>query len=465
MKKIHFIGIGGTGMSPLAKIMLEKGYVISGSDIKKNESIENLINQGVMYFQGHNPSNVKDCDLVIYTSALLQDNPELIEASRKGIPCIHRSELIVSLSKSKKGIYVGGTHGKTTTTSMITHIFKQSGKNPTYAVGGILNNYNTNGENGNDAFCIFEACESDKSIKKYSPHIGIITNIETDHLEYYDGNFENLLSSFFEFSEKIDKDGHLIICASNSHKFNLIKNTKCKITTIDVWNTEDEIDYTVDYSAKVIQMTEVNTIYQLYNKQNKICEITINIPGIHNVYNSLYALAAGSIADISMEDIIRALNSFKGVKQRYQKLVDGDVTVIEDNAHHPTEIKMVIELAKMKGNRVIVLFQAQRSSRLYYLFNEFIQSFKRADVVLVADTYSPIDETTIYDVSAKDLVKGISRYNQEVKYYESMDDIKDNLLNIAQKGDIILSLGIAGDTSTLIKDVASFIKNEEIVTP
>ncbi|MCK5595558.1 UDP-N-acetylmuramate--L-alanine ligase [bacterium] len=447
VKSIHFVGIGGIGMSGLAHILLKSGYEVSGSDKKTSSIINKLKLNGAHIFRDHSAKNITTQDIVVYSTAISKSNPELVEAGKRKIPIIHRAELLAKTADNKKSIFVTGCHGKTTVTSMIAHMLIKTGYDPTVIVGGKISSLGGNARLGASQWFVAEADESDKSFLKLNPYLGIITNIDEDHLEYYK-NLEDITNTFHYFAERVDKSGRIFCCIDN-------KNAKELVSKLHKENFEPPIttygmSKNADIRADNLIREGFSTNFDVYKNAELLGSIKIGVQGKHNVINMLAAVALGMEIGLSFDSIKKALQSFRGVDRRFQiKAHIGNMMIIDDYAHHPTEIKAVLETAKNLGKkRVVAVFQPHRYTRTEKLYKEFAVSLETADKVILTDVYSagepPIKGAgtdTIFNAMKKNSYK-------DVVYIPDKNRILSYLSNTIEKGDIILFMG-AGDISAV----------------
>ncbi len=441
IKKVHFIGIGGYGMSALAKVLIHMGTKVSGSDLKSSNLTHSLESLGADIFIGHNTANIKDVDLAVYSTAIPEGNSELKECKRQGITLWHRSDLLAKFINSYFGIAVAGTHGKTTTTSMISLILQEAGLDPTALVGGEVANFKSNARFGRSQYLVAEACESDHSFLRYYPMMSVLTNIEPDHLEYYDGDFSKLVDTYKIFLEHIDPKGVLVYCADdeNAQKIkDAFKGEKLSYS----------LEVSADYKAVNLSSDRGNYKYDVVEKGKPIGTINLSVPGKHNVYNSLGGVVIARKLGIDFSAIKDALVQFQGAKRRFQVLgKHNDITVVDDYAHHPTEVKATLEAARdYSRGRVVVVFQPHRYSRLSYFIDDFAQSFTDADITVLHDVYSA-GEKPIEGINSIELKQKIEKLGKtQVCHFPDHTEIINYLKEIVQKDDTVLFLG-AGDIS------------------
>ena len=446
--KIHFMGIGGISMSGLAEVLLERGFSITGSDMKSSPITEKLEHHGASIVYGQKAENITDdIDLVVYTAAIHPDNPEFQAVIRKGIPHMDRAELLGQImSNYKNSIAVSGTHGKTTTTSMLSLIMLAGACDPTISVGGILKDIDGNIRVGRSQNFITEACEYTNSFLKFNPRIELILNVDADHLDFFK-DLDDIRHSFRLFSEKLNKDGILIINGEIPDLSDFTQGLPCKIITYGL-EADD------DYTAKNISFNEYACgSYDLYVNGEKLDHITLNVTGLHNVSNSLAAIAAARELGIPMEHIKTGLMKFKGTDRRfeYKGEVNG-ITILDDYAHHPTEIEATLTAAKNYPHRKIwCAFQPHTYTRTKALLHEFGKALSLADHVVLADIYAAREADT-GEIHSKDLQAEIRRQGTEVDYFSTFEEIENFLLKNCHPGDLVITMG-AGDIVNVGEDL------------
>lgn len=436
IKHIHFIGIGGVGMSALAMVLLKRGFDVSGSDISNGAIQEHLAKEGAIVFIGHDACQLRDAEAVVVSSAIREDNPELIEAKKHGIVVYHRSDVLAYLLNDARGIAVAGAHGKTTTSSMLACICKDCNVDPTIVIGGMVKKLNGNARNGQGDIVVAEADESDGSFLKLNPYIALITNIEDDHLDYY-GNIENIYKAFKMFTNNVKAGGQAVLCIDNKTVQRLSKEIKTNFVTYGV---ENEV---AEYFAKNIQFSIGKTTYDLYHYGEFISEVMIQLPGTYNVLNSMAAIVSASLVGISLKDAIRTIANFEGTKRRFEtKGKVNSIWVVDDYAHHPTEIKATLKAAKgTNPKKCICVFQPHRYSRTKLLLEEFATAFVDCDELILADIYAA-SETPLEGINSELLANEINRVTgKEVKCISSFEVIKDYILKVAEPGYLLLTVG------------------------
>jgi len=436
---VHFIGIGGSGMNGIAIIMRGLGYRVTGSDLKPSAVTERLEALGVTCYAGHAEKNLGDAEMVVASTAIPLDNVELMEARRRGLPVVHRGEMLAWLMRRQKGIAVAGAHGKTTTTSMTALVFEQNGMDPTIIIGGELTDIGGNAKLGWGDYMVAEADESDGSFLKLDPFIEIITNIEDDHLDYYK-SVENIVAAFRRFMARVLEEGTAVVCLDDPGIREILKEYHGPRLTYALERPE------ADYTMQNLHLNGQVTAGEVYYKDEYLGRLELNVPGRHNLSNALAVVAAGRFSGIPFEGIAAALKKFRGAGRRFQLTGEvGGIKVIDDYAHHPSEIKATLRAARqVKTGRVVSVFQPHRYTRTSILGERFGEAFSDADVIIVSDIYSA-GERPIEGVSARTIVSAIEKHEgRDVIYLPTRQEIVDYLVRTASPGDIILTMG-AGD--------------------
>lgn len=438
IKHIHFIGIGGSGMSGIAEVLFNLGYKVTGSDVKASDTTGRLERLGITIFISHRPENINGSDVVVYSSAVKKDNPEVVFAKEKLIPVIPRAEMLAELMRMKYGIAIAGTHGKTTTTSMIATILGAQGMDPTVVIGGKLNSIGSNARLGKGEFLVAEADESDGSFLKLSPTIAVVTNIDREHMDHYK-DMDEVKATYLTFINKIPFYGCAILCLDHPNIQGLIpKITRRHITY--------GLTAQADFSARDIETTEMKTSFDVWRRGKNMGRVMVKIPGEHNVYNALAAIAVAMELDIGFEQAKDSIANFSGVERRFHiKGVANGITIVDDYGHHPVEIKATLKAAKDGWKqRVVAVFQPHRYSRTQDLFHEFLSAFNDADMLILTDIYAAGEEK-IPGISSEILYNNIKTYgHRDVVYIPDKKDIPDYLNKIAKPGDMVITLG-AGD--------------------
>ena len=454
---IHFIGIGGSGMSGLASILLDSGYKISGSDIVTSKITKRLTDKGVTIFRGHNENNVEEADLVVISSAIPESNPEIRGARDRKITIIKRAEMLARLMDNKYGIAVAGTHGKSTTASMISLLLEKSGFDPTVVVGGELNNFKNNAKLGKGNHIVVEADESDGSFLELNPQMAIVTNIEDDHLDHYE-NMENILKDFKKFIDRVPDSGRVILCKDCDNVKGLVKQYERNHVSYGIFNE-------ADLMAKDIELDKLNSKSKIYWQGEKIGELYLKVAGYHNILNALAAIAVARELGISFIEITKILETFQGVHRRMEIVanLNDKILIIDDYAHHPTEIKATLSALRSswQDRRIIAVFQPHRYSRTKLLAEKFGRAFFDADCVIINDIYSA-NESPISGISGETIFKEVKKNNhRQIKYLPSKDDILSYLSEIVQPRDIIITMG-AGDIWTVGQELAEQLKKTKV---
>lgn len=436
-KKIHMIGIGGVSMSGLAEILLNWGFEISGSDSTKSEQIEKLKNAGIKIFFNHTAENVIGSDIVVYTAAISKDNPELLKAKALGIPTVERADFLGELTRCfKDTIAISGTHGKTTTTSMISLCFLEALKDPSIQVGAYLKNIDGNYRVGNSEHFIIEACEYVESFLKFSPKTEIVLNIDNDHLDYFK-NFENIKNAFIKFVRILPKDGLLVVNGDDANCLDLINLTDAKSLTYGITNKN------VDFFAVNITFDNNGFAeFDVYHKDKFYDRIKLAIPGTHNILNCLACIATCNEYGISKDHIKLALSKFTGAHRRfeYKGTVNG-ATIFDDYGHHPTEIISTAKALMNKTyNKSWVVFQPHTYSRTKLLLDDFAKALLNFDNIIILDIYAAREKNT-YNISSEDLVNSIKKFEKSAKFLSNFDDVVKFLKENVKENDIILTLG------------------------
>lgn len=434
---VHFIGIGGISMSGLAEILLSRHFTISGSDSKESELTQKLVKEGAAVNYPQRAENITDdIDVVVYTAAIHPDNPEFAAAKEKGIPMLTRAELLGELMRNfNQAINVSGTHGKTTTTSMITEILLEADRDPTVSVGGMLKDIGGNIRVGGQDTFVVEACEYTNSFLSFFPTIEVILNVEADHLDFFK-DLDDIRHSFRLFAEKLPADGLLVINSDIKHYDYFTAGLNCRCIT---FGHDKEADYTANFISydKLAHPT-----YTLFYKGEELAKVELGVTGEHNIYNSLAAIAVCRDLGIDMDTILRGLRRFTGTDRRFQKKgsVNG-FTIIDDYAHHPQEIAATIEAAKKYPHRKLwIAFQPHTYSRTAALLDDFAGALSQADEIVLADIYAAREKNTI-GISSDDLRKHMLEQNTNVYYIPEFKDIEKFLLEHVKEGDVLITMG------------------------
>lgn len=454
-RHIHMVGIGGIGMSGMAEILLQKGYTVSGSDANMGETIKRLQELGANITIGHDPTNIEGADVVVYTSAVQAgENIETKTALEQGIPVIKRAEMLAELMRMKYGVGVAGTHGKTTTTTMIGHVIQDGDFDPTIMVGGKVHSFSeTNAVVGKGDIIVVEADEFDRTFLRLTPSLGVITNIEAEHLDIYD-NLEDVKKAFVEFANKVPFYGAVALCLDDPNVRSIIPELERRIIT-----------YGLTPQARVraveIEVDHFNSTFTVINGKETLGTITLQAPGEHNVKNALAAVATGLELDIDFEKIKSGLERFEGVFRRFQLKIEKDsVMVIDDYAHHPTEVQATLNAARKgwKDRRIVAVFQPHLYSRTQELYKEFGLSFFDAEICVITDVY-PSREEPIEGVTGKLIADSAREYgHRKVHYVEDKTALPQRLEEIVEPGDVVITMG-AGDIYKYGEEFVETLKN------
>lgn len=441
IKKLHFVGIGGIGMSGIAEILLDQKFKISGSDRQLTEITERLRSLGAEIFEGHSPEHVKeDVDVLVYSSAVSPDNPEVVEARRRRIPVIRRAEMLAEVMRLKYGIGIAGTHGKTTTTSLTSLVLLEGGLDPTVIVGGKLTGIGgTNARLGKGEYIVVEADEFDRSFLSITPTIAVLTSLEADHLDCYK-NLDEIKDAFVQFANKVPFYGFVSLCLDDPNLQSIMPRINKRVVTYGLTSQADT--HAVD-----VRYNEAKTTFTVVCRGEELGSITLDIPGLHNVNNALAALSVGIELGVPFPDAKRGLEKFSGIARRTEiKFRSADLIVIDDYAHHPTEVKVTLKGIRQawQKRRIVCVFQPHLYSRTRDLYEEFGRAFFDADVVIVTGVY-PAREEPIEGVEGDLIAETAKRFgHKHVTYIQDKNEIPDVLNAMKQRGDIIVTMG-AGD--------------------
>ena len=436
IKKLHFVGIGGAGMSAIAKVLLEMGYTITGSDLNKSDTINKLKKNGAIVFTGHSSENIHDAQAIVVSTAISDTNPEVLRAREMDIPIFHRADIIAQLMLQFVGIAVAGAHGKTTTTAMIAVMLEHAGVDPTVIIGGEVDYLNGNAKLGAGKYLVAEADESDGSFLKFSPHIAVVTNIENDHMDFYK-TMENILHTFDKFLHNLPiSNGLGILCFDNDYIRDLVK-------TLERPYISYALEHDAQYMAKNIRTQGASTTYDVYQEGELLGTLKINVPGRHNVANSLAAVIVGMNVGLNFEQIAEGLAHFQGAKRRFQtKARINGVWIIDDYAHHPTEIiTTLLAERQTEPKRLICVFQPHRYSRTQFLQDEFGRAFTASDLLIMTDVYAA-GEQPIPGITGEALKEEVERQTgMQVIYIPDKDKIARYLSEIVEPGDLVMTMG------------------------
>lgn len=448
---VHFVGIGGIGMSGIAEVLINLGYRVSGSDLKDSDTTRRLAGMGAQISLGHRAENLTHADVVVISSAVKKDNPEVTAARQRKIPVIPRAEMLAELMRLKYAVAVAGSHGKTTTTSMVATVLNAAGLDPTAVVGGKVNVLGSNAKLGKSDLMVVEADESDGSFLKLHPSISIVTNIDPEHLDHY-GSVERLRAAFVEFCNRVPFYGLNILCLDHPNVQALLPGLEKRFVTYGS-------AHTADYRVENVQLTGFSTRFRAFRHHEELGEFTVKMVGAHNALNALAVIAAAEELEVPLETVRHALAEFAGVQRRFT--VKGEVkgiTVVDDYGHHPAEVKATLAGARRAfGRRVVAVFQPHRFTRTRDLMQEFATAFNDADVLVLTDIY-PAGEEAIPEISSTKLAEKIGAFgHRDVTYVGRRQDVPGALLPKLREGDLVLTLG-AGDITQLGPELLAAIE-------
>jgi UDP-N-acetylmuramate--alanine ligase len=444
-RRVHFVGIGGAGMSGIAELLTNLGYDVSGSDASPSRVTERLAAMGVRIDGGHEAAHIEGADVVVISSAIGPHNPEVLAARQRGIPVIPRAEMLAELMRLQRGIAVAGAHGKTTTTSMIALVLERAGLDPTAVIGGRLTVFGSNARLGRGAYIVAEADESDRSFLKLSPSVAVITNLDREHMESY-GTFDEIEHAFVEFANKVPFDGLVVACADDQRLREILPRITRPVVTYGV-----DVDAEVMASDIVLGPFASTSRVSLRRDQERVVlgQLRLAVPGRHNVANALAAVAVGLELQIPYDRIAAGLAAFQGVERRFERLGEArGVLVVDDYGHHPTEIAVVIAAARTLARRIVVVFQPHRYTRTAHLLEEFGPALAGADEIVLTSIYSA-GEPPLPGVTLEALAAAVQRaVHASVHVVPSIDDLPARVAAIAREGDVVVTLG-AGSIGTV----------------
>ncbi|MDF0535548.1 UDP-N-acetylmuramate--L-alanine ligase [Shewanella yunxiaonensis] len=463
VRRIHFVGIGGAGMGGIAEVLLNEGYQISGSDIAHNAVTDRLSALGARVVIGHSAEAVMNVDVVVVSSAIHQDNPELLAAKANRTPVVRRAEMLAELMRYRHGVAIAGTHGKTTTTSLIASIYAQAGRDPTFVIGGLLNSAGTNARLGHSRYLIAEADESDASFLHLQPMVSVVTNIEADHMDTYGGDFEKLKSTFVDFLHNLPFYGVAVLCTDDPTIRDILPRIGRHMVTYG-FNSEADVQ-ALDFSQQGGQCR-----FTVRRKGKDDLPLLLNLPGRHNVLNALAAISVTTEDDIEDEAIIKALAEFQGIGRRFQHLGDyetpnGKVMLVDDYGHHPSEVAATIRAARAgwPDERLVMVFQPHRYTRTRDLYEDFVDVLSQVDCLLMLEVY-PAGEAPIAGVDSRALCRSIRLRGQvDPIYVASPEQLAEILQSVVKDGDLLLTQG-AGNIGAVSRELArtclGFAKDE-----
>ena len=454
VKRIHFVGIGGSGMSGIAEVLANQGYTVSGSDIAESVAVRRLRGLGIAVAVGHDARHIAGADAVVVSTAVTPDNPEVVAAREAHVPVVPRALMLAELMRFKQGIAVAGTHGKTTTTSLVAAVLGEAGLDPTCVIGGRLNSIGTNARLGQGEFLVAEADESDASFLYLQPVISVVTNIDADHMETYGHDFERLKGAFVEFLGHLPFYGLAVVCKDDEHARAIMKNVSRPMVTYGIRSD-------ADLRAEEVRWEDGRMRFRAVNGASRPLEVTLNLPGEHNVLNALAAIAVAREVGAPEESIARALSGFTGVGRRFQRFGDvalaagGRFTLVDDYGHHPAEMAATIAAARgaFPGRRLLLAFQPHRFTRTRDLFEDFVRVLSGADALVLADVY-PAGESPIVAADGRALVRAVRVAGRvEPVFVEQVAQMKDAVLATVRDGDVVVTMG-AGSVAGLAPDLA-----------
>jgi len=453
VKGIHFIGIGGAGMGGIAEVLANEGYTITGSDQAQNRVTRRLIDLGATVFIGHAAQQVEGASVVVVSTAIDESNPEVVAAKALRIPIVQRAEMLAELMRFRHGVAVAGTHGKTTTTSLIASIFAEAGLDPTYVIGGLLNSSGTNAKLGSSRYLIAEADESDASFLHLQPMVAVVTNIEADHMDTYQGDFSKLEDTFIEFMHNLPFYGLAVVCVDDP----VVKALLPRIgrQTITYGFSEQ-----ADVRASDFVQSANSSQFMLHRQGVPPLAVTLNLPGRHNVLNAMAAMAVSMEDGISDQDIVCALNKFQGIGRRFEQLGEfatgnGDVMLVDDYGHHPSEVLATIKAARdgWPDKRLVMIYQPHRYTRTRDLYEDFVEVLSQVDQLLLLEVYSAGEEP-IVGADSRALCRSIrARSNSEPIHVATPQLLPASLAKVMQGGDLVLTQG-AGSVGSLAKELS-----------
>ncbi|HKG15022.1 MAG TPA: UDP-N-acetylmuramate--L-alanine ligase [Pyrinomonadaceae bacterium] len=457
IQHVHFVGVGGIGMSGIAEVLLNMGFRVSGSDLRRSDVTARLESLGAKIYEGHSAEHVNGAHVVVRSTAVRADNPEVLEARRRSIPVIPRAEMLGELMRLKPHtVAVAGSHGKTTTTSMIATVLAHAGLDPTVVVGGVVGAMGSNARLGKSDLMVVEADESDRSFLMLSPTFAVVTNIDREHMDVY-ADMADVRKSFSDFVNKVPFYGASVLCLDDPHVQAVIPEVVRRRITYGLSAQADIAAREVRYDQKF------GSKYQARLMGEPVGEISLRVPGLHNIYNSLAAIAIGLELEVPFATIKKALSEFTGVNRRFQfKGEAAGVIVVDDYGHHPTEIRATLVAAKLgaAGRRMVVLFQPHRYTRTQDLLDEFARSFNNADVLMVTDIYAA-SEDPIEGVSGESVVEAVSRFgHKDARHVGSVEDATQALSSEVHENDMVITLG-AGNVYRAGENLVELLKERE----
>ena len=456
VKRIHFVGIGGSGMSGIAEVFCNLGYTVTGSDLSESPAVRRLRQMGIRIVLGHAAENIATADAVVVSSAVKPDNPEVVGARDAHIPVVPRAMMLAELMRFKQGIAIAGTHGKTTTTSLVSAVLGEAGLDPTYVIGGRLNSIGTNARLGKGEFLVAEADESDASFLYLQPVVSVVTNIDADHMETYGQDFEKLKSTFVEFLGHLPFYGLAVLCKDDAHVASIMSRVMRPMLTYGMTSDADLVAQDVRWDAGRMRFTAVAT-----RKEFKPLDVLLNLPGEHNVLNALAAIAVAREVGASDAAIAQGLAEFTGVGRRFQRYGEvpiaggGRFTVVDDYGHHPAEMAATLAAARgaFPGRRIFLAFQPHRFTRTRDLFEDFVRVLSTVDELVLADVY-PAGEAPIVGADGRSLARSVRLAGKvEPLFVEKTSEMREAVLSRVRDGDVVVTMG-AGSIANLAPELA-----------
>ena len=454
VKRIHFVGIGGAGMSGIAEVLNNLGYTVSGSDIRESATVAHLRSLGMTVVIGHHEDNIAGVDVVVVSSAVDRENPEVAGAAASRVPVVRRAEMLAELMRYRHGIAVAGTHGKTTTTSIIASIFAQASRDPTFVIGGKVNSAGTNAQLGESRYLIAEADESDASFLHLQPMVSVVTNIEADHMGTYGGDFEKLKKTFIEFLHNLPFYGVAVVCIDDPVIRSILSDISRQVLTYG-------FDEKADFRIQNFRKDGLRSHFEVARvAQGDVLSLTINQPGVHNVLNAAAALAVATDEDIASEHICAGIEAYQGVGRRFQiygeqPLADGSAILVDDYGHHPTEVEATINAVRQAwpDRRLLMINQPHRYTRTRDLYDDFVKVLGKVDMLLMLNVYSA-GEPSIPGADSRSLCGSIRQLGKlDPIYVEDMDRLPETLLSVVRPGDVVLTQG-AGNIGAIAQQLA-----------
>lgn len=455
VKRIHFVGIGGAGMCGIAEVLSNLGYIVSGSDIRESTTVEQLRKQGIDIAIGHAENHITGADVVVVSSAVDSDNPEVVAANRARIPVVRRAEMLAELMRYRHGIAVAGTHGKTTTTSIITNIFADAGLDPTFVIGGKVNSAGSNAKLGESRYLVAEADESDASFLHLQPMVSVVTNIEADHMGTYGGDFERLKQTFIEFLHNLPFYGIAVVCIDDPVVRDILPKIARQVLT---YGFNDDADFRI----RGIKADGLRSHFEVVRRAvGDVLKLTINQPGEHNVLNATAAVTVATDEGIANEHIMRGIETYQGVGRRFQlfgeqPLENGTAMLVDDYGHHPTEVLATIKAVRQAwpGRRLLMIYQPHRFTRTRDLYDDFVRVLTEVDMLLMLNVY-PAGEPAIPGADSRSLCASIRQLGKlDPIFIEDMTRIESTLKSVVKPGDVVLTQG-AGNIGAIAQQLAN----------